>query len=339
MNALNAYTKALETASKSYFKKEAIEALSTQTSANLGNLGLIAFNSGDYAEAFTNYNAVLALRDVLKANGNENVLADEADYNQHMYLTAMSAMASKQEEASKPIFEKLYEANYKEAGVYDALWKLNKEADEAAAIKYLEKGRELFPDDEGLRISEINYYMANNKFDVLEGKLKSAIEADPKNVSLYNALGNTYDNLFQKEQEAGNTEAANKYFDNALSYYNQGLEVDGSDFFALYNVGVLYVNKANSYVNGMKALEDKGDYSKAGLKAIEDLKSKADKEFDTSLQFFQKAEKANPNEINTLSALKEIYARKNDFDTSNEFKKRMQVVEDGGTNTSYFAGK
>ncbi|MEM9821689.1 MAG: hypothetical protein AAF985_11475, partial [Bacteroidota bacterium] len=229
-----------------------------------------------------------------------------------------------------------YKKEYDEAGVYDALYKLKIENNETEALEILAQGRLKYPDDEGLRVSEINYYMSNNKFDELVGKLKKAIEADPKNLSYYNALGNTFDNLFQNEMSSGNNEKAQEYFDNALSYYNQALEVDGTNFFALYNLGVLYVNKANGIVAEMKALEDKGDYSKAGLRAVEAKKSEADKEFAASLPFFQKAETLNPNDINTLIALKEIYARSEDFEKSKEFKKRMETVEAGGTNNSYF---
>ena len=71
------------------------------------------------------------------------------------------------------------------------------------------------------------------------------------------ALGNTFDNLFQAEMANGNAEKATEYFNSALDYYNQALEIDGTNFFALYNTGVLYVNKANGIVQEMKALEDK----------------------------------------------------------------------------------
>ena len=46
----------------------------------------------------------------------------------------------------------------------------------------------------------------------------------------------------------------------------------------------------------------------------------------------------DPNDVNTLIALKEIYARKDQLDLSEEFKKRLDNVQSGGTNpTSYFA--
>jgi hypothetical protein len=60
-------------------------------------------------------------------------------------------------------------------------------------------------------------------------------------------------------------------------------------------------------------------------------------QFDLALPFFQRCEKANANDTNTLIALKEIYAKKDELDLSNEFKARYEKVQGGGKNeSSYF---
>jgi len=59
--------------------------------------------------------------------------------------------------------------------------------------------------------------------------------------------------------------------------------------------------------------------------------------FDQSLPYFKKAESIDPNDINTLIALKEIYASKEDTVISEEMKKRLETVSGGGKNpSSYF---
>jgi hypothetical protein len=55
--------------------------------------------------------------------------------------------------------------------------------------------------------------------------------------------------------------------------------------------------------------------------------------FDQALPYFQKAESLDPNDTNTLIALNEIYARKED-ELSLEFKKRLDTVRSGGKNAS-----
>jgi len=79
------------------------------------------------------------------------------------------------------------------------------------------------------------------------------------------------------------------------------------------------------------------DYSAAGTEKFNAKKKEVEAIFDTALPYFKSVEKLDPNDRNTLIALKEIYARKNEFEMSNEFKDRLDRVESGGTNeASYF---
>ena len=113
---------------------------------------------------------------------------------------------------------------------------------------------------------------------------------------------------------------------------------DPKYFDAIYSIGALYYNKAAAMTKELITLE--GDYSKDGMKKYEAMKVKVFAEFDEALPFFEKAESLNPNDANTLIALKEIFARKDDLATSGEFKDRLDKVQGGGKNdTSYFKNK
>jgi hypothetical protein len=73
------------------------------------------------------------------------------------------------------------------------------------------------------------------------------------------------------------------------------------------------------------------------MKRYETMKNELMALFDESLPYFQKAEILNPNDMNTLVALSEIYARKDEYELAGEFKKRIEVVKGGGKNEkSYF---
>ena len=111
--------------------------------------------------------------------------------------------------------------------------------------------------------------------------------------------------------------------------------MDPKNVEALYSIGALYYNKAALTSQKMNALSE--DYSKEGLKKFNDLKAQVFKQFDESLPYFQRAEALNPNDTNTLIALKEIYAKKDQLDLSKEFKTRLELVQGGGKNDkSYF---
>ena len=224
---------------------------------------------------------------------------------------------------------------YEKAAIYEALYKVKAEEDIDAAYKYIEEGRKLFPDDVSLLFAEINHFLRINKLNELIEKLELAIAKEPDNVSLYSTMGNVYDNLYQKEAQEGNAEKSQEYFDKALSYYKQATEKDPTYSDAVYSMGALYYNKAAAMTLELNKLAE--DYSKEGLKKYEKLKDQIFSEFDEALPYFQKAEALNPNDMNTLIALKEIYARKDDLEKSNVFKERLDKVQAGETiDSSYF---
>lgn len=340
LKANSALKKAIEVADKKYFKSDAFEYLRF-TSSHMSNTGLLAFKDGDYENAYNNYNAVSELHDFLTANDQKPILDDEQKMNDHLYMSALSALQAKKTDEAEAGFTKLKNNNYEDPAVYNALVTISMEKkDNEKAEALLAEGRSKFPQDNSLMVTELNHYLSNNRFDELVGKLEGAIAADPENVSYYSALGNTYDNLFQKEMEAKNLVKADEYFNKAMDYYNQALDKDDKYFFAIYNTGVLYVNKANLLIEELKVMEDKGDYSKSALAAMDAKKAAINTEFEKSLPYFKRAEKINPNDLNTLSALKEIFARQENFEVSKAFGERMKTVESGGENAaSYFEGK
>ncbi len=290
----------------------------------------------DYANSYTSFKGTMDLHDFIKANGGKSSLDDQKAMDRQMYLTALISTFADKRVENIPLYEKLIatgkDTSFTYAALYDAKMSLKTSADSANAISILSKGRAKFPDDSQLLFSEINYYLKIGKLDVLIDKLKEGIKREPKNVGLYFTLGNVYDNLSQQEKD----EAKRTGYDNeSINYYNKALEIDPKNTEALYSLGARYYNKAAKLSKDMKAMES--DFSKAGQKKYDGLEKDMQAQFDLSLPYFKKAESFNANDQNTLVALKEIYARKNDLKTSNEFKMRLQTVTDGGKNaTSYF---
>lgn len=336
LEASAAYQKALGMAEKKFQTKDALKGLQAVQS-NLYNMGIYAYEDGNFDKAYQDFNEVVNVHKVLKQNGEASTLDDETAYKDQLYVTGLAALNADKVDMAKPLFEELSKANYDKPAIYEALYKINADADREAAYKYLEQGRQKYPDDVSLLFAEINHFLRINKLDELIGKLKTAIEKEPDNVSLYSTLGNVYDNLYQKETEAGNTEKADQYFNDALKYYNTALEKEPEYTDATYSIGALYFNRAANKTKRLNELSN--DFSKEGQKKYEVLKVEIEKEFDTALPYFVRVEKKDPNDVNTLIALKEIYARKNDFTTSNEFKARLEKAQAGEKNTSYFMDK
>ncbi len=330
--AADAFLKALELASKKYEKKDALAGLE-EAAKNLNIMGNSQINATDYKGAFNSLYKVLNVNKVILENGGTPSI-QESELDNTKFVIAYCASVSGNVDAAKTLFKDLYEKSFDEPGVYSQYFAiLLKEGDENA-LAVLEKGREKYPDNSEILFGEINYYIQKQEFDKLEEKLKEAIAKEPDNPSVYSALGNVYMNLFTSEYDAnGDTEKATGYFDGALEYFQKALELKPDLFDAIYSIGSLYFNEAVEIVKKMQLL----GMTKEDQKKYEELKAESDGLFNKALPYFKKAESMDPNDTNTLIALTEIYARINDFDKSNEFKKRLQVVKDGAKNeSSYF---
>jgi tetratricopeptide (TPR) repeat protein len=325
MIAFQAYKKALEL---SPGDKDAIDGLRNSI-GSISNAGLDAYESGDYQSSFNAFRSVLDIHDLLKESGAESPLDAEEEYDNQLYITGLAAMSAGENATAKSFIKKLYDKRYDKPAVYDAMYKLTIDDDVAEAEKILTASREKYPEDLGLLFSEINHYLKLEKVDVLEEKLKIAIEQEPENQSLYSTLGNVYDKLYQSAYREGNFSEAEDYFVSAKEYYEKAINIKPDYTDAIYSIGALYYNKAAIVTEEMNSLAN--DYSKEGTAKYNKKKEEVEALFSESLPYFKNVEKLDPNDRNTLIALKEIFARENDFNMSNEFKMRLEKIDAGET--------
>lgn len=333
LQAFEAYKKAYEMpTAKKYEKADALKGIQA-VQGSLINIGGAKYGENQYDKAYLSYEASLKAHFIIVEGKGKSVLEEPTILNDQKYFTAMIAAMAKRCADAVPYLEELVKLD--SAKAYEPLYNCKMEmGDEAGAEKILEEGRKKFPEDSGLLFAEINSYLKKGKLDVLTDRLKQAIKQEPNNIALYVTLGNVYDNLYQAMIKDKNDAKATEYFNEAKSYYEQASSKDPQNVDAIYSLGALYYNKAAVRTQEINAMPD--DFSSAGLKKMKALRDEVMGLFDQALPFFQKAETINPNDINTLIALNEIYARKED-ELSLEFKKRLEVVKGGGKNaTSYF---
>jgi len=331
IKAANSYKKALELASKKYEIKDAVTGLS-QACKNLNYIGNALVQSNKYGHAYDAFILVLNNNDIVIEKGGEAPIPFEEVKNQK-YVAAVCADSSGKTAEAKALYAELYNDEYREPSVYAKYFNiLNKEGNSAEALKVLEKGRALFPDDIEVLFTEINYYIQTGQNDVLEEKLKAAIAKEPNNPAIYSALGDVYQKFFIEEfKEKGDSENSKTYFAEALKYFEKTIELNPNAVAAIYGIGSLNFNKAKELVK----VQDKLSVNE--VKKYEEMKVEIDALFDKSLPYFKKAESLDPNDMNTLTALFEIFERSQDYEKSNEFKARLEHVKAGGQNeSSYF---
>jgi tetratricopeptide (TPR) repeat protein len=335
LEAAKSFTKALEIAVKKPEMKDALKGMQA-TQGTLQNLGIFQYEDQDFKSAFRSFATALDLHDLLLKNKEASAFDTDEKYQDQLFFTGLAGLGGGLTKEIKPYFLKLYEVQADKPAIYEALYTIEAaETSPEAAYKYVEEGRKRYPNEVSLLFADINHHLRINALDVLITKLETAISVEPDNVTLYTTMGSVYDNLYQNEMTEGNKDKAEGYATKAMDYFNQALKKDANNFDALYSIGALYYNKAAAMTLELNKLAD--DYSKAGLEKYKAKQAEVIAQFDLALPYFKRCEMNNPNDRNTLIALKEIFAKKDDIETSNIFKTRLEVVEGDGKNaSSYF---
>ena len=286
----------------------------------LDNIARLLYqNNKDYANAYKNFLALTKSNDLVKMNGGKALLDTAEKIDETSFFAAFCAQKAELKAESLAIYEDMYKKGSKRIDVYDALFKANLEKDEELALKYLGEGRAIDPENINLLFSEINFYLKKGQYDILEGKLKEAMAKEPNNAGLRTVMGNVYNDFYKKEKDATK---AKGFFNTSEDYYKQALEIDDQSFEALYSLGELNYNRAAALVTKYNDLPITASQRDANA-----LKSDYLAAFDKALPFFLKADDVNNKDFNTILALKEIYAKKNDFTKSNEYKDRLNALK------------
>ncbi len=319
--AFQGFKMAAELAQKSYQSKDAMKALSSGIQ-NIYYMGSALYQAGNYADAYGAFKATNDAYALLKKN-NEPTTFSADEQPKALYYSGLCAQQAGMNAEAKVVFQQLVDEGIAEAAVYETLFTMELKEDSVKAEKALTQGREKYPDDTGLLYAEINYLLAKGELEGLISKLEKAIQMEPDNVSVYVTLGQVYDKLYQ---DATTTDPvkAEENFNKAMSYYHQALEKDPKSFDATYSIGALWYNKAAAYSIELNNLSS--DYSAAGNKKYEDKKAQMDETFVKALPYFQQAELLNPKDVNTLMALKEIYARQDKLDLVQQYKEKIDAL-------------
>jgi tetratricopeptide (TPR) repeat protein len=333
VTAFNAYAKALEMVEKRRDRKKAVSGMQA-LQGTLSNKGIFHYEDKEYSIAYENFDALLKSHEILQGMGEESGLKEE-DFNRQLYITGLAALNAEMMDKAEMLFQKLYDMEYDEPAIYEALYTIKSEKTSPEdAYPVLEKGKRLYPEDVSLLFAEINHYLKLGQSEKLIDKLKLAIDAEPENPSLYSVLGNAYETIYQKRAREGKEDEAQEAFNQALSYYDQARELDDTNITAIYSAGALYYNRAAQLTQKMLELQD--DYSKEGIEKYNEMRDQVIAEFDKALPYFKQVEQIAPDDVNTLIALKEIYAKKDDIEMSNVFKDRLEKVQAGDEVESYF---
>jgi tetratricopeptide (TPR) repeat protein len=324
MIASRAFQNALELADRRHEFRDALDGL-TEAAGHLGFIGNGYINAGQFGQAFMPLKEVYDIHLLLKENDREPIFDDDEELNNHLYVMGICGLQAGERELAEEYLKILYDQKYDESRVYTTLFDLYIDEDEEKAMKFLQTGKEVDPENIDILYAEINYFIQKDDIEQLQEKLTIAIDKDPENHTLYNVLGNVFMNLMTDAMEEGDSAQADEHFEMALDYLTTAIELEPDFFEPYYTIGSMYFNRAAVITQKMDNL----GMSREDQVKYEELNKEAAKLFDEALPYFQKSESLEPNDPTTLIALREVYARKQEFEMVQEFADRLNRIEAG----------
>lgn len=253
--------------------------------------GVNAYNERDYTKAKELFSNVV----------NAKASASETD-SLAIFNVALAAENLSDAATAIAHYRKCIDIGYSAEQCYSNiayLYNLTGETDKQKEV--LNEGLEKFPGSQPLLTSMINYYLANGQGSRALQYLNNLIAKDPSNEILYFARGTIY----QKQEN----------YPKALPDFKKAIELKPDYFDAQYNLGALFFNLGADATNLASNSDDEVEYQK--------LKANADHLFEKATIYLEKAHELDPNNVNVMNSLLQVYLRNENMEKYKEMKNKL----------------
>lgn len=179
--------------------------------------------------------------------------------------------------------------------------------DTVAYDEMVQKGRTKYPENEALLRAELQKFLETEQYDKALSNLNQAIEKNPDDKLFHYIKGY----ILQTSMDSLSA---------AREAYERAAEIDPEYVEPLYMLGLTYIDRANKLAEEMNALP---------LDANEKYKKmqKEQKEaFESALPYFKQAREADPTDLDTLNALKEVYYKLKMVDKAQEVQAQIDAL-------------
>ena len=280
--------------------------------AMMFNAGAEMFNQKNYEAAYDAFDGSVKMFDVLSK---PDTLA--------MINAALAAENLNRFDEAFDYYKMCADNNYgKGAEMYQSMIRVlnspkNENKDDQKILTVIEEGKNKFPNDFVLNVEEFNFWYNKGDNEKAQQALQNAIEADPTNKILHFNIGVTYDNLAKTEHEAKNHDKAFEYIEKAVTGYKSAIELDDKYVDAYYNLGALYVNESQE----IQSIANDYDGEKYELEM-----KRGQETMQKGIPYLEKVLTFTPNDKNTLSVLKIIYANMDDMENYKRIKALLEAA-------------
>jgi hypothetical protein len=230
----------------------------------------------------------------------------------NFYNAAVCAQKSKNVSKIMETNSKMINENIASAYNYRSIYEVKiEEGDSATAIKYLQAGREKFPNDVFLMNEETNIFIQKGQQDKALVNLEQASLKEPNNAILQYMIGNVCDNLANPKGRSGKDTTKPANYENliakAIEHYQKAIDLKPSNqdtyFNSLYNLGALYNNYGNTlYTTAM----DKATITDLA-KNQKNYDAKSMEYYKKAIPYLEQALSIKPNDKTCIAALRTLY--------------------------------
>lgn len=269
------------------------------------NDAIISLNAQNYTDVFP------SLKPVIDSN---NIYA-KARRPEALFYYGYALIQLGNKERAREYFFKALQSGYQDPLVYDIEFQHRmKNSETDSAQWYLTAGRQLFPKDPGLQVSELNLLMQQANYIKAEEVVEQYITQYPDNIEGLLLAGTIYEKLL------ANSEEKEPYFPKQISVYQRILQINPDHLQANYNLGIAYYNRGVKLINGATQNYD------LDLEEFNRLLHECSSLFLTALPYLQKVNTLDSDHVNALKALEGVYYNINDYEQYNLVKTKLQKL-------------
>jgi len=225
-----------------------------------------------------------------------------------VFNTALAAYNAKDFDKAHSYLDRTIELKYGDTTPYLLKYQAYSEVgDLENAEKVLRTSFEEFPENEQVLLTMIQFFIDNDKRQDALDYLDLALEESPDNHNLHYAKGVMH---MQSDE-----------YDKALVSLKKSIEIEDEFFNSQYNAGVCYYNKGANMLEAANEIMDPAEYNKA----FEEAKAV----FANALPYMECALELQPNDMDTLISLKELYYRLQMTEKYEEVIAKIESLEGG----------
>jgi tetratricopeptide (TPR) repeat protein len=223
-----------------------------------------------------------------------------------LFNAGIVAINAEEYDKALDYFEQCIEMEYGDSQPYEYMHSIyNTRGDIENAEKILIAAFEKFEDSPNVMLSLIQFYLVNEMDKEAMEYITMAKADDPNNYRLYWAEGV----LYMKQER----------YEDATVALAKSIELEPEFFDTQYNMGVCYYNMG---VNMFEVANDILDNEKYNA-AVEEAKEV----FAKAIPYMEKALELNPEDVASMTSLKELYYRLQMTEKYDEITKKLDEIE------------